>query len=166
MSAIHFKMAAREWLFDEKLNSMGLEYKGAWGNLLALAKICNCNGKFLDEVDDPYNELQICKKARISLIHFQKFIVADMLIKRSSDNGIVISIKNWLKYQPEHDRTKVYRNSYKDLKKKETEEVHEENRIEGRDATPKSPFKGVANLQPKSKYSHKVLKMNQDQTKT
>lgn len=184
MPSIYVKLMAREWLFDEKLNAYGLEHKGAWGNLLALAKICGENGKFIDLMGNPYTSDYIIKNARITAIHFNNFIVAQMLVKSSNGNGIEYSIKNWLKYQPEYDRTKPYRNSIGQLSKERESSKEKENKdkpkhtdidrdVDVKDATPKSkigPFKpfpekssnsGVEMLHPnKSKFSKaKVIKL-------
>lgn len=156
MALIYFKIAARDWLFDEKLNNLGLEYKGAWANLLAFAKICNMNGQFIDEVDEPFSVDQIIKKARISAIHFRKFEACNMVERLSTPKGLCYSIKNWLKFQPEYDRTKPYKKSYKDLKIKQGEGEREG---EGANLHP-----GVENLHPnKSKYSNKVIKASDKQ---
>jgi hypothetical protein len=154
MPLIYFKIPPREWLFDEKLNALGLEYKGAWINLLALARLCNCNGKFLDEVDDPYTDSEITKKSKIGIIHFNKFIVAGMISKQSSDGKIIFSVKNWLKYQPEWDRTKVYSKSYKDLNiKKEKEPTHTDYTILAK-LHPEKCSKPT----PKGKYDHLIIR--------
>lgn len=161
MPSIYFKIPPREWLFDEKLNALGLEHKGAWANLLALTKLLGRNGELMNEVDEPLEQSDIIRKARIQAIHFNKFIVCEMVSKTSKDGKILYSITNWLKYQSEYDRTQTYRNSVKDLNKipLSTHETRLTSVLH-----PNEPNSGVANLHPKGKYSHKVIKANTKKT--
>lgn len=160
MPSIYFKIMPREWLFDEKLNALGLEYKGAWANVLALVKLCNQNGKLQDEIEEPLTQDQIIKKSRIQALHFAKFIACEMIAKESKNGQILYSVKNWLKYQPEYDRTKVYRNSLKELNIKTKDKDNHETRLDYTSVLhPKETNPGVANLHPnESKYSKRVIK--------
>jgi hypothetical protein len=162
MPPIFFKVPAKEWLLDDTLNALGLEYKGAWGNLLAFCKLCEKNGKFINEVHEPIEQHDIIRKSRITAVHFNRFIACNMVSTEAKDGEIIYSIKNWLKYQSEYDRTKPYKNSLKALNIKTEKEKANVDVDVIQQSTPEIKHKqSVENLHPKSKYAHKTIKMSQ-----
>lgn len=96
-------------LKDEELQSLGLEYVGAFAHLLILANKCRRDGQLIqpdltDAVGDHVlTKAEILNGAKIKPIHLEKL---GKFIQVKKD---IYSIKNWDKYQGDAERIRKAR---------------------------------------------------------
>ena len=107
-----YKADVKGFMRDEKL--LDLELRGAWASILAVAKFCNHNGQLIDQLNDPLSDDEICKLGRFKQSHLDKLRQAGLVDFVTIAVTKVTNIKNWLKYQPEYDRQKPYRQAKKE----------------------------------------------------
>lgn len=107
-----FKADVKGFLRDEKLND--IEIRGAWVSVLALCKLCNHNGLMIDSLECALTDTEICRQARINLNHLEKLHSLNLINYLNEGVTKVTNIPNWLKYQPEYDRQKPYRQAKKE----------------------------------------------------
>ena len=107
-----FKADVRGFLRDEKLENV--ELRGAWVSLLALTKLCNHNGLLIDSLETALDDPEICRQARILQTHLDTLRAFDLTNIVTIGVTKVTNIPNWLKYQPEYDRQKPYRQEKRD----------------------------------------------------
>lgn len=92
------RLDAKGFLTDPLLNSPSR--RGDFASLMALAKIINCNGYYLDEKDEPYSLDDLKKRGQVSKKGLTYFINSKRLIKKDG----AYYLKNWPKYQDNYDR--------------------------------------------------------------
>lgn len=107
----YFRMDAKKTLTDPLLST--LKMTGAWTNLLALCKVCNTSGAYIDDVDCIMDLKSIAKRAKLSMKVLNYFISCERIVKNSKGE---FCIKNWDKYQDFYDRR------YPELKQKPPED--------------------------------------------
>ena len=95
---------------DEELQSMGLEYVGAYVHLLILANKCRREGQYIqpdltDAVGDRIlTKDEIIKATKMKPTHFDKLSPKFLLHKNN-----IYSVKNWPKYQGDAERIRKAR---------------------------------------------------------
>ena len=117
-----FKIWDSLWLEDEKLNSMSLEMKGAFVNVLALANKSLDNGRLSYEGSFPRSYNQTLQAAKIEGVHLDELLRLKLVVKV----GEFYEVRNWKKYQNEYQRQKKYRLQQKVTTKGTKQEIEEE----------------------------------------
>jgi hypothetical protein len=141
-----FKVFPKAFLQDDKLKDIRI--RGAFISVLALAKVSNNNGQFLDQIDEPMTKADIIRLSGISEGDYDCLIFSRLI----DCNHKLHFVPNWLKYQSEYDRQKQYR-SVVTKSTQETRDWRLEKEIETdtRDLSPKvtnskdKPLKSVDN---------------------
>ena len=90
-----FKLWSKKWLNDDTLKKIGDTGEVAYLRALCLAGVLLNNGLFIDILENPLAEDQICKMARISPEQFRLLLDSGLIIRKDG----FYYIKNWEKHQ-------------------------------------------------------------------